>query len=128
MLTKEEFLILRDVMRFKSRPLEGADEKRISSVPFIERSLIHLADAIYKFNPDIFNELSRMEAELKYRDNKEKYNRHTIVDEFISRGMSEEKAKETYYEMYDRVNFNEREVRQCVLEEYDLDMKFLIDL
>ncbi len=128
MLTKEEFLILRDVMRFKSRPLEGADEKRISSVPFIERSLIHLADAIYKFNPDIFNELSRMEAELKYKENKEKYNRHTIVDEFIDRGMSEEMAKETYYEMYDRVNFNEREIRQYVLEEYNLDMKFLIDL
>jgi hypothetical protein len=69
-----------------------------------------------------------MEAELKYRDNKEKYNRHTIVDEFISRGMSKEKAEETYFEMYDRVNFNEREIRQHVLEEYDLDMKFLIDL
>jgi hypothetical protein len=39
MLTKEEFFIIRDVMRFKSRPLEGANEKKLVQSPSLKGRL-----------------------------------------------------------------------------------------
>lgn len=54
------------------------------------------------------------------RDNK-------AIKEFVRRGMSFEDAVYEYQDMYERIHVEKERTRQEVLEEYDLDMTFLID-